>query len=574
VVSNLIAFQNIYFEKMKMIKQFLFFTITGIVSWTYANDFPLYFNYVNTNIYKEKNCIQYYKPIPASPLPNISIYYVSPAGEDKQGNGTFGKPFKTLAYAAAVVPSNKAVTIKLSKGIFVETKPAMIPPGVNIIGAGQDVTILSSSGVAYPDGVEENKLWYDGSLIQLVSPHNTIFRNPESEVIAPVDGNQEISGFTIDGNNKKLKAGVWVENRNSVSMHHVTFKNISQRGAVFSPGDKPLFTYPKYYMKNIKAWDCIFINSGKDLSDETLGNLCIAQLDGASIYNIHIKDDEGYGIKFIHDGYYINTIIHDCTIDLNETDSKWGEDVAIEMWNIGPGNKIYNITCNTWLSIVNHEGMFPKPEETANMKVHDVRMIDKDGISNKESIEIAAPGVEVYNSYFENKGIGIAIWDMGRENILIRNNIFHNSMIHNNWAGGAAVYIDNSRNWDFKNIAVCNNIFDLINYGVKIKGNRVLVVNIKNNIFLGTAISDVESSALHTNFNNNLKFNGKSDDWVLAGVQSEKNNIITNPGFLQTGKRWGNYYKAATANAAMLDKGIDVGIPFKGLAPDIGRWEF
>ena len=556
-----------------MIKGSLFFAITGLASWTYANDFQLSFNYLNTNIYKEKNNIQNYRSLSILQSPKISTYYVSPVGEDKQGNGTIGKPFKTLAYAAAVVPSNKAVTIRLSKGIFVETKPAIVPLNVNIIGAGQDVTILSSAGVAYPDSVEENKLWYDGSLVQLVSPHNIIFRNPESEVVAPADGNQEISGFTIDGNNK-LKAGVWVENRNSVSMHHVTFKNIDQRGAVFSPGDKPLYAYPKYYMTNIKVSDCIFISSGKDLSDETLGNLCIAQLDGASIYNIHVKDEEGYGIKFIHDGYFINTVIHDCIIDLNETDSKWGEDIAIELWNVGPGNKIYNITCNTWLSIVNHEGMFSKPEGTANMKVHDVRMIDKDGESSKEAIEIGAPGVEVYDSYFENKGIGIAIWDMGRENILIRNNIFHNSLIHNNWAGGAAVYIDNSRNWDFKNIAVCNNVFDLVNYGVKIKGNRILDVNIKNNIFFATAISDVESSSRHTNFDNNLKFNGKSDDWELTGVQSEKNNIIKNPGFLQKGNRWGNYYKAANANAAMVDKGVDVGIRFKGLAPDIGRWEF
>ncbi|MBC7887287.1 MAG: hypothetical protein H7Z13_05315 [Ferruginibacter sp.] len=508
------------------------------------------------------------------PTPHNTRYYVSPKGEDKKGNGSYRKPFKTLAYAASKVPSNEGATIELSAGTFIETKPTLLPLGVSIMGAGQEKTILSSTGVSYPDGVAENKLWYDGSLVQLVSPHYSIAKDTGSMVIAPAEGNQEISGFTIDGNNKKLKAGVWVENRNNVTMHHVSFKNLDQRGAVFSPGEKRFYSYPKYYMRNIRVFDCSFINCGKDLPDETLGNLCIAQLDGAALYNITIKDNEGYGIKFIHDGYFINTSIHDCKIELNETDSKWGEDIAIELWNNGPGNKIYNIHCNTWLSIVNHEGMFAGPKETENMKVHDIRMIDQDGVSNKEAVEIGAPGVEVYSSYFENKGIGIAIWDMGRENIIIRNNIFHNSVIHDNWSGAPAVYIDNSRNWDFKNIRIYNNIFDQVQYGVRIKGNRIFDIQIKNNVFLSTTVADVASTGQRVSFGNNLKFKGNSNDWVLTGVEQVGTNIIQDPGFLQKGNRWASYYKPASNKVAVVDKGVDVQMPFKGEAPDIGRWEF
>jgi hypothetical protein len=476
-----------------------------------------------------------------------------------------------------MVPPNEGDTIFLTDGIFRETEPAIVAPGVNIIGSGESETILSSSGVKIPPTINQAdkdfKLWYDGSLIQLTSPHYTLFRNSKSSVIAPENGNQTLSGFTIDGNSKSLKAGVWVENRNNVTMHHVSFKNLGQRGAVFSPGYKDWYTYPIYYMKNIIVHDCSFINSGKDLASESLGNLNIAQLDSSEIFNINIIDNEGYGIKFIYDGYFKNVKIHDCEISLNESDSKWGEDIAIELWNVGPGNEIYKINCNTWLSIVNHPEIFASPNGTENMKISNVKLVDKDGSSSKEAIEIGAPGVEVSESYFENKGFGIAIWDMGRENITIRNNIFFSSNIKINWAGAPAIYIDNSRTWDFKNIHVYNNILDSYNIGVKIKGERIFDVDIKNNAFQNLNVSDVESSSLSVSFENNLKHTGSNGDWVLSGIVKGSNNFMENPGFLNSGERWENFYKPLNSNSAIIDNGTYIGRPFLGIAPDIGAWE-
>jgi len=519
------------------------------------------------------------RALPPDPSPGITGYYVSPNGIDNPGNGTSIKSFKTLAYAATMVPGGENDTIFLSEGTFEETEPSIIPIGVNIKGAGENLTILSSKGVRIPSSIntgdKDYKLWYDGSLIQLVSPHNELFRNPNSAVIVPANGNQSISGFTIDGNSKSLKTGVWVENRNNVTMHNVSFMNLAQRGAVFAPGNKIWYAYPGFYMTNIKIYECTFTNSGKDLADETLGNLNIAQLDGAEIYNITINDNEGYGIKFIYDGYFKNVKIHDCNIAVNESDQKWGEDISIELWNVGSGNEIFNITCNTWLSIVNHPEMFADQSLVKNMRVHDIKMIDQDGISGKEAVEIGAPKVEVYDSYFENKGIGIAIWDMGRENITIRNNIFYNSILNDNWAGSPAIYIDNSRNWDFKNIRIYNNVFDSFRRGIKIKGNRILDVVAKNNAFLGIKVADVESSAHQLTFINNLKFNVVNPDWIISGTMiSQTDNLSQNPDFQFSGDKWDTYYKVFSEQSTAVDKGVDVGIPYKGSAPDIGRWEF
>lgn len=515
---------------------------------------------------------------PVMSSPSTTAYYVAPDGEDNPDCGSFEKPFKTLAYAATRVPADEGDVIELAAGTFLENFPAVIPTGVHVKGAGQDKTILSSAGVAVVNSVDPNapdfKLWYDGSLIQLVSPHRKTFRNPSSQAYAPAIGNQILSDFTIDGNNKSLKAGVWVENRDSVIMHHVTIRNCKERGAVFAPGVKNWFAYPEFYMKGIRIHDCTFLNSGKDLSDESLGNLNIAQLEGAEIYNLIIEDNQGYGIKFIYDGYFKDLYIHDCAITVNESDAKWGEDIAIELWNVGPGNYIENIVCNTWLSIVNHPEMFGTPGDILQMKIRNVTMKDTDGASTKEGIEIGAPGVEVMNCYIENKGFGVAIWDMGRSDITIRNNIFYNTTVKNNWASGAAVYIDNSRDWAFKNIHIYNNVFDTHAVAVKIKGSSIQDIDIRNNAFLNSVTADVEAMGTNIVATNNLKFTAENTPWVLTGTTSHANNILGNPGFIFSGSRSSNYYKPAASESLVVDKGVDVGFNYTGSAPDIGYAEF
>jgi len=209
-------------------------------------------------------------------------------------------------------------------------------------------------------------------------------------------------------------------------------------------------------------------------------------------------------------------------------------------------------------------------------------MIDKDGQSSKEAVEIGTPGVEIYNSYFENKGIGIAIWNMGRKDITIRNNIFSNSFIHNNWAAGSAIFIANSHDWNFADINIYNNVFDTFYTGIYMKqeSNTSYMENIlvRNNVFLGITNANIKllGTVNKISVQNNLKDNGNSLAWI-AGASvyiTENDNLIGNPGFAMTGNKWENWYKASSSISLVIDKGMDVGILYKGAAPDIGRWEF
>ncbi|MEH2211679.1 hypothetical protein [Nostoc sp.] len=104
-----------------------------------------------------------------------SLYvYISPTGSDTGGNGSLGKPLKTLAYAAKQVQPNQNYTIYLNPGLYRETEATVLPEGVNIEGAGESSVTITSNGAIPAPGVNTGSsdwsLWHHGSIIQLVSP--------------------------------------------------------------------------------------------------------------------------------------------------------------------------------------------------------------------------------------------------------------------------------------------------------------------------------------------------------------------------------------------------------------------
>ncbi len=521
-----------------------------------------------------------------APVPGTT-YYVATTGLDAPGRGSSTLPYRTIAYAAQQVPAGLNNTIYVNPGTYSETEAIKLPLGVNLQGAGEaQVTITSAAAIPAP-GIDQGsgdwKLWYDGSLIQLASDAYS-GANPKygslTQMLTPANGNQTLSGFTLDGNNKVIKAGVWVQCRSGVTMHHVTIKNFQQRGAVFGRSD--MWWYEPMpagkWMTNTTVFNCTFLNNGAQLGSETLGNLCLAGLDGADIYNITINDNVGYGIKFIFVGHFRNVKIHDCNINVNEADAAWGEKISIELWNLKDGNEVYNVVCNTWLSFVNHAQMTtyqPVGTAVSNLRVNNVRMIDSDGVSSKEAIEAALSGVEISDCYIQDKGFGIAIWYGGGsyelKNYLIRNNIFANVARTPNFGFGnsAALFCPDPSN----NIKIYNNVFHRMGVGLSL--TAATGVDIRNNVFLETEAEDVKDGASLT-FTNNLKYHTNPTKANFSGnnISANSTNILGAPGFNNSGNRWDNYYKPASGSSFCVNKGVNVGLSFSGSAPDIGRWEY
>lgn len=505
-----------------------------------------------------------------SPSPDIAVYFVHPNGIDQPWAGSQSLPFKTVAYASRMVPAGEGDVIKLSAGIFVEQEPILLGLKTNLEGEGAQQTILRSSGVRLLPETNPNssnyKLQFDGSLIQLVSERLI----PGQGAVPPANGSQKLSGFTIDGMDKALKAGIWVENRDQVEIADLIIKDCDYRGVVVSTGNAS--GTKSYFLKGIKVHDCVFENSGKDLENETLGNLCLSSLDGAEIYNISINDQEGYGIKFIIRGYFTNCKFYNIETQLNENDEKWGEKISMELWNLGPGNEIFNVNANTWLSMVNDADVYASPGAKPNLHMYDVWVLDEDGVSDDRGVELAVPHAELHNIFIEDKGIGIAIWDMGRENLTIRNSIIKNTSPKDNWAQGPAIYIDNSRSWDFEDIFIYNNVFDVNKYGIIVKG-EVLNVELKNNVFIDSEKAALLNQSQHAVvWHNNFNAHHSDASWKLEGLADQQANRSGDPLLSKQGEWWSTYY-LPLAGSPLIDGGIEVGLPYIGSAPDIGYAE-
>ena len=506
------------------------------------------------------------------------LIHVKLSGNNASGNGTASNPYRTVAYAASQAPADQGKTIFIHPGEFVETTAIIVPTGVNILGAGEGVTMLKAGNLGDGGGKED----FGGALIQLISPSYVV--DQFGPAVAPSNGNQNISGFTIDGSGKSLKAGIWLQARNNVTIHHVTIEETRQRGAVACFGKKKEREEPPYYINNLIMHDMTFINAGSDLSDESLGNLNVAHTDGAEIYNINIDDVYGYGIKFIFEGYYKNTKIHDCTIQVNEDDALWSEDIAIELWNLGPGNEVYNVDANTWFSFVNWANTFNNPAAAGDhLKVYNCKIIDNDGTSLKEAIEAAGSGMEIYNCYIENKGWGIAQWLQGERKMSYHHNIFRNTQPQAVWADAGAIFIVADEVPKMEDIAIYNNVFDNLRTSggsplknISVWKGTVDGLDIANNVSVNLSAETYDfflygaASVSNASYRNNLS----DDAHNVTGITNVSGNIVGNPGFKQSGQRWGAYYQPALSSSLVVDAGVDVGLSFNGSAPDMGRWEF
>lgn len=516
---------------------------------------------------------------PRSTEADTKTFYVATDGSDSAGDGSKARPWKTLAHAAENVQAGN--TIHVRAGTFPETRPTKLAVGVDLEGEGTGRTVLRAGlGSSY--------------LITLSSAANAA-------------GNQSISGFTIDGNDKALLGGVLVENVNSVVLHHVNFVRCKESGSTFvDSASRDWNKAPDRYVTGGKIHDCKYTNCAcipfkkADGSPGGMsGNLQLGGLDGAEVYNIEIDDiarpgtEDGYGIKFAAGGHFKNLKIHDCEIRVNETAPAWISNFAIELWNIGPGCEIYRVRANTVFSMVNQKAFDPHVADSLNMKIHDCRIVNnREGGSNNEAIEAYMSGLKVYRNYFENASIGVAFWGSGHH-ISVHNNVFYNAEKMNKLWGQfptTGIWLD-AGNGAYSDIKIYNNVFDNFGDGVRFNsgggdkpGDKPSKagfdgIAVKNNAFLGTSnvIWKTDGAGESARMKNvtlmhNLKNNGVP--WTKnTGAVAQSGNGEADPGYRRTGSRADSYYRPASKSSYSVDKGIDVGLPFSGRAPDIGYYE-
>lgn len=488
-------------------------------------------------------------------------YYVSPSGSDTTGAGTSASPWKTIAYAAAHVPAGAGNTIVLSAGTFTESQPIQLPVGVNVTGAGVSQTTISAGSLPFVNG--RNELF-----LLISSSHAT--------------GNQTLSGFKIDGQSKALEAGFHVEARDNVVIHDVNVQNTKHTAmriiAGWSATDT---TAPPFYLTGIQVYNCALTNVSQDLSGWTSGAILIGGVDGALIHHNTINENAGFGIKFENKGWFKGLKVYNNTINTNSNDPVWGADASLEFWNIYEGSEIYNNTLNNWVSLVNR---FAGTGTT--LTFHDNSVINTRDDTPVAGIELAAGNAKVYNNYLEQFRWGVGMWqEKYVSNNEIYSNVFYNRVLPAD-AYNSGIFFENLNvGYAYDNNKIYNNYFNKFEQAVwyKIVGNSPIT----NTKFQNNIVEDMSYAliltASDTNYlsNTTMTYNVMNNvPTVLRGLGAAPNNLVTtnnltgNPGLTKSGAKPDPYFRPSSSSSLVVNAGTNVGLPYSGSAPDIGRYEW
>ncbi|SDW57586.1 fibronectin type III domain-containing protein [Paenibacillus sp. CF384] len=490
-------------------------------------------------------------------------YYVSPSGSDSAGTGAQASPWKTIAYAAAHVPAGAGNTIVLTAGTFTETQAIVLPLGVNVVGAGTSQTTVNAGAVSSPG--TGNSL-----LFQLVSTSHEI-------------GNQSLSGFTINGQSKALEGGIHVQGRDNVVIHDVNVTNTAHTAIRVIAGWSATDTVaPPFYLTGIEVYNCKLTNTSHDLAGWTSGAMSLGGLNGALIHHNTINEDQGYGIKFENNGWFKGIKVYNNTINTNNIDALWGSDATIEFWNIYDNSEIYNNNLNNWVSIVNR---FAGTGTT--LLFHDNTEIVTNDNNKTAGIEVAAGNTKVYNNYFEQTRWGVGFWqEKYNSNNMVYNNVFYNRVLPSDeWNSG--IYFENANvGYAYDNNQIFNNVFTRFEQAVwyKCVGNAPIT----NTKFQNNIVTDMQYAFILTASNTEYLSNTTMTNNVLYNVPTPlirafggtpvnlvmSNNPAGNPGLTGTGAKPDPYFRPASASSLVVDAGTNVGLPYSGSAPDIGRYEW
>ncbi len=507
-------------------------------------------------------------PKPSSPqstvaaIGNVSArsaattFFVNTNGNDS-GNGTAANPWKTLKYAVSKTPANQDYTIQLSAGTFIEDGLVEVPLGVNIIGAGIDQTIIKASTAFY----------YYPAAPSYSTDKFLISLNEANQL----PGNQTLSGFTIDGDGKKLHGGIYVRHRNNVTIDAVKVVNTNFMGIW-------LWDVQRSTLSNSQL-----VNASWGSDSYCVGALSLGNLDQVEISNLTVDENTGYGIKAIGPSginNIFNTSIHDSHVSVSPTglwNSGTAPNIAIELWQINlVGCQIYNTYVDNTISLVNSNAIPSTGIQTIRVH-HNTLDMDTRAHGAGYGLELTLHDAEVDHNYFLKGNYGIANWSNPMKNWNIHHNTFYaiqniypGEVVRSQWSG-------------LHNVKVYNNTIEFASTKtmnvVGVYGGASDNVDIKNNLFMdnNTAYSYYPNQLVHAENGatvNTLTVMNNSFSRLPIGTMAGTyaSNLTSDPLITQTGARPDPYYMPKPGSP-LIDAGLNVGYPFSGSAPEIGALE-
>lgn len=482
--------------------------------------------------------------------------FVSVTGNDG-ANGSSTNPWRTLKYAVTKVPVGQGYTIQLSSGTFVESGRIEVPVGVNIAGAGIDKTILKAASTFY----------YNPASPGYATEKFLISLNQSTQV----NGNQILTGFTIDGDLKKLHGGIYVRQRNNVTIESVKVLNTNFTGIWL------------WDINDSKLINSQITNSSWGSTAYCAGALNLGNVKNVEIDHLDVNESTGYGIKAIGptgNNNILNLKIHDSRISVHPKglwNSGTAPNIAIELWQVNlVGSEIYNTYVDNTISLINSNATPSTGIQTIRVH-HNTLDMETRAKGAGYGIELTIHDAEIDHNYFLKGNNGIANWSHSMKNWNIHHNTFyalqgtypgevvrsqknglHNVKLYNNTIEFAStktmnvvgLYGGSSDNVDIKNNLVINSNTGYSYYPNKFilleNGATVSMLTVKNNLFSGLALGSVPGTYT--------------------------SNQTSDPQINKTGNRPDAYYQPKTGSP-LIDAGLNVNYPYVGTAPEIGAFE-
>lgn len=484
-------------------------------------------------------------------------FFVSSAGNDQSGNGSKDKPWRTITFALQAIPHQQLNTLQILAGTYIESGQLSIPSTLSIIGAGVDLTIIKAASSFYFHPAEPGA-------------------SPEKFLIALIGGNsapsQRLMSFTVDGSIRQLHGGIYVDKRDNVAIDNVRVRNVNFCGIW-------LVNVDDSSIKNTSLFNCSWGNT-----DWCSGALQLANCEKIEIDNLFVNEDRGYGIKAIRPDPGNNQLtavkIHDSNISVNPI-GIWKEgkapNISIELWSANLIRcEISNCLVDNHISIVNPS--FTPSSNSTSIRIHH-NTIDLEMRAKGEGygLELSVNNAEIDHNIFKGGQYGIVNWDEAVQNWNIHHNVFYG--LKNYYPGE----ILRSQKSGLHSVKFYNNTIEMLGsttinliglYGgqsdkLDIKNNLVINSNTSYNHYPNKFLHQENSNVTELTVMNNMLYNIVTDG--IPG--SLKNNLSSDPKINKTGTRHSGYYRPV-AGSPLIDAGVDVKLPFRGSAPDIGAHEF
>lgn len=486
---------------------------------------------------------------------NAADYHVSISGDD--GNdGSISNPWATLSHACNQATSTGDV-IHLAEGTYDINSTCKVRPGVSIVGAGIDVTILNGN---------------TGKPIRLKSP-----ADEGDHCAGTIDYSnltsgqgQEIAYFTMNNPGNKADEFIEIEWRKDVYLHHLKLNHSNNKGISL------FVNTANIEISNVLVYEC-----GHEATHSLGGITSQGYADNIHIHDCFVSNYErGYGIKFfgLWGSYADCETKYDAVVKdvLIENTTFRGKKMA--QWGGGTPNfaiEFVNMTLQE-AEVRNNDIGLAVSCVPGDRVLGDFSMWLHDNIIAPETwvIEIYSDHLIIDHNYIDmsNYSFGGAVpftWygTHDLQNLKIHHNIIYgevgaiiNSKYHKDgYTVDGLEFYNNS-------IYAVKGTYDLFQLG---SSNTI---DMRNNVIdcsdRGTA--DFTSGAtLSGTFTNNV-FNNINTSGKMSGTVN--NNITAAPQWAGSGNKPAPYF-VPNVGGNLENAGVDVGYAYQGATPDIGAYE-